>query len=296
MSSNRIVAALVGASLFVTATAALADPARAGDVAMPLRYVERPLTLPKDTLAPQLSIGELHFQQSFGRTSIAANAIGLDLGVAYGLTDDLTLDLTPLTMLIVRTDSGSFNDTTTYYGTFRLGGTYRFFHSEMADVGGRFEFGATGASHALHLSGGVPVQLRFGQLVRVDTGAFLTAFFPTKGGSVDAAVAYPGLSLPLPGTVGGLAGVPVNASVQVVDAVYAGVDTGFGIASFRGQVDRNCFMPLGFHAGYTLGGAAPVADVALGFSFPFFLLGADSGPPMTRYWQVGLGVRAYLPI
>jgi hypothetical protein len=290
--------ATLAALLLLAPRPARADAAGGGP--LPVRYVERPLTLPRGTLAPQFSVGDLHFEQTAYRTTVAVNAIGLDLGAAYGVSDDLSVDITPLTLLIGRSDVGSFGDTKVYYGTFRLGATYRFLHDAIADVGGRFEFGATGANDVIHLTGGVPVALRLGGLLRVDTGAYFTGLFPTKGASVDGAVAATGVGLPTvgaaTGALGGTGGVPVSVSAQIVDAFWAGLDTGFGIASFRGSIDKNCFMPLGLHAGYTIGDKTPIADVVGAFAFPAFLLGADSSPPTTRLWSIGATVRAYLPL
>lgn len=305
MKAIRIQAALAATCALAIGTPALADPAAqapadakpaAAASTLPLRYVERPLTLPQGTLSPQLGLGDAHFELSLFTSTLAVNAIATDLGAAYGVTDDLTVDLTPLTMLFVRTDAKSTNQTKVYYGTFRLGGTYRFLHTDGADVGARFEFGATGASDTIHMTAGVPVVLRLASAVRVDTGFAFTAILPTKGGQADAAIASVGATLPVPTAVSGDAGIPVQATVQIVDAFYAGLDTGFGVASFRNDVGRSCFMPLGFRAGYTIGGDHPVADVAAGFHFPFFLLGADSSPPLTEYWHVGIGARAYLPL
>lgn len=275
---------------------AVASTASADESKLPLRYTDRPLTLPKMTLAPEFGLALDHFETPFFGASLAVNAVGLNLGAAFGVIDDLTVDITPLTMLIGRSDAGNTSQTKVFYGTFRLGATYRFLHTEVADIGARAEFGATGANDTIHLTGMIPVLLRLGHIVRIDTGFAFSGFFPTKGGKVDGGMGTVGAAVPGVASLGEGAGIPVNVTFQIADPFFAGLDTGFGIASFRGTVSDNCFMPLGFHAGGTIGGDKPLADITGSFSFPYFLVGADSKPPFSNLWQVGLDARAYFQL
>jgi hypothetical protein len=55
-------------------------------------------------------------------------------------------------------------------------------------------------------------------------------------------------------------------------------------------------MPLGLHAGGTIGGDKPIVDIIGNFGFPVFLIGSDSKPPTTELWQIGLTARAYLQL
>ena len=90
----------------------------------PAAYAERPLTLPKLMLSPQLGVGLSHLEFATPLGNVAANAVGLDVGASLGITDDLTVYLVPLTMLIA-TYTNVFPNKV-YYGTFRAGATYRF--------------------------------------------------------------------------------------------------------------------------------------------------------------------------
>lgn len=285
---------LVGVGI-AAAVLGLASVASAEDAKLPVRYADRPLTLPKMTLAPEFSLPLVHVEGA----GLAFNGVGLNLGAAFGVIDDLTVDVTPLSLLIGRTDvAGLFggSQTKAYYGTFRLGATYRFLHTEVADIGARAEFGATGANDVIHLTGSIPVLLRLAHVVRIDTGFAFSGLFPTKSGAkVDGAMGSVGTSPTVLSAVG-KAGIPVDVTVQIVDAFFAGLDTGFGIGSFHGKVDQSCFMPLGFRVGGTIGGDKPVVDLTGNFGFPFFLLGADSKPPFTNIWQVGLDARAYFQL
>lgn len=264
---------------------------------LPVPWVERPLTLPEMTLSPEFTLPITHLELE----GVALNAFGLNLGAGFGITDDFMVDLTPLTMLIARADvdlgGGTVSDTEVYYGTFRAGATYRFVATEAADIGGRFEFGATGATESMHLTAGLPVLLRLEKVVRIDTGVFWSLRLPTNGASVDAMLGTVGGGINPNLFVGAAAGIPVSLTVQIAEPFFAGLDTGFGIGSFRGDVDNSTFMPLGIHVGGTIAqDRSPLVDLSAGFSFPLFLLGVDASPPTTEIWQVGLAARAYIPI
>jgi hypothetical protein len=186
---------------------------------LPVRYVDRPLTLPKLVLSPALGSSLGHGDE------LAVNTVGLDLGAAIGLTDDLSVDVTPLTMRIVRTDFGGAPQTEVAYGTLRLGATYRFFHAAPVDLGARVEAGLTDSIETddflFHLTGQVPVRLRLGHVVRIDTGVAITGLFTTSGGDPDAAMAtWAGL----PFGIG--PGIPVLVAFQIVDPLFVGLDTG----------------------------------------------------------------------
>ncbi|MFO0554154.1 MAG: hypothetical protein U0271_37585 [Polyangiaceae bacterium] len=283
--------ALVFAGLSVfSGRVAQAEPEHEG---LPMSVVDRPLTLPAMTLAPTFQFDVTHLEIDI----ISSNAVGMSLGASFGVLDDLEVYLMPFTLLIVDVDAGVFgSDTKTYYGTFRLGGTYRFFHEDVAELGARVEFGATGFNDDIHLTWGMPVLLRAPNILRLSTGLFFTAFLPTDGGRADIGIAAVSESAPvLLAAVG--PGIPATLDFRVLDEFFLGLDTGFGVASFRGNVDQNCFMPLGFHAGGTIPiDNKPTVDLLGAFSFPYFLVGADNEPPLTNIWTVGLTARAYIPL
>lgn len=262
----------------------------------PASYAERPLTLPRLMLSPELSIGLTHFEITTALGSAAANAVGLNLGASLGITDDLTVYLVPLTMLIATYTTAA--PTKVYYGTFRAGAMYRFVHTDKVDFGGQFELGASGASEAVFTTFKLPLLLRIAPALRIDTGLAFTVVYPTTGASVDAGFATASSSGAAIVGLGSSAGIPIAVTIQPEEHVFFGLDTGFGIGSFRGTVSNSAFMPLGAFVGGTIigGNHAPLVDIVGSFGFPFFLLGADNSPPATQLWQVGLGVRAYLPL
>jgi hypothetical protein len=239
------------------------------------------------TLAPQFGVGLTHVE--LGGLG-AANFINLDAGASFGILDDLTVYATPLTMLI-----GVANgDSRVWYGTFRLGAIYRFLSTDVVDIGGQFEFGATGANDTIHLTGKLPVLLRLADVVRIDTGLALSGYFPINGDAGGGVVSVGTGATVLGGPTG--AGIPVSASFQVAEPFFLGLDTGFGIASFE-EAGDSMFMPLGAHAGGTIAsGDRPLVDLVGRFNFPAFLLSADPDPPLTEIWQVGLDARAYIDL
>lgn len=266
----------------------------------PVKYVDRPLTLPKKILSIDAHVGVTHFENE-GANLGAINAVPIDLGAAIGLTDDVTLYTQPLTLLIGRVDS-AFPDThvtDVYYGTFKLGGTFRFFHNEVVEIGARAEFGATGSLDMLHLTGGVPLVVHAGHVVRLETGFYISGFFPVgragqyfafpNGADPDGGIATIGSSLPeltpIPAP-----GIPVNVTFQIAEPFFLGLDTGFGLGSFHTRSsDDLAFMPLGLHVGGTVSSRnKPVADIVGKFQWPWFLLGTDDDPPLPNLWELGL--------
>jgi hypothetical protein len=261
------------------------EPPTAKKSELPVPYVERPLTLPEMTLAPHVAAGFTRFDAGFG----ALNLINLDAGASFGILDDLTVYAQPLSMLIGAGDGGS----RVWYGTFRLGAIYRFLSTDVVDIGGQFEFGATGVSDTIHLTGKLPVLLRLADVVRIDTGLAISGYFPIDGDAGGGIVAVGSGGQPL-GPTG--AGIPVSASFQLADPFFLGLDTGFGIASFEFP-DDTLFMPLGAHVGGTIAsGDRPLVDLVGRFNFPTFLLSSDPEPPATEVWQVGLDARAYIDL
>ncbi|MFO0613606.1 MAG: hypothetical protein U0414_13500 [Polyangiaceae bacterium] len=276
----------------------------------PVKYVDRPLTLPKKMLSPEFHVGVDHFEPE-GINGTAINSVPIDAGLSYGVIDDVTLYTQPLTLLIGRTDVTVFgvNNHTThvYYGLFRLGGTFRFFHNDVVEIGGRAEFGASGALDMLHLTGGIPLVVHAGHVVRFETGFFVSGFFPVgnagqyllfpHGSKADGGIATMSGSLgnlvPIPGP-----GIPLNLTVQLAEPVFLGLDTGFGLGSFHTtNSDDAAFAPLGFHLGGTISShAKPVADIVGKFSFPAFLVGTDDDPPQPNLWELGLTADLFLPL
>jgi hypothetical protein len=293
----------LSASLVFMAASASTVSALAGEPspheALPVRYVDRGLTLPALTLSPSFDVGVTHSEIG----SFTLNQVPVDLGASLGVVDDLQVDLVPATLQIVRADVGGASDTKVFYGTFKLGATYRFFDSDVVELGGRFEFGATGLDDTVHMTASVPVRIHAGNVVRIDTGLALSMIIPTKGGSVDGGLVGAGHPSPLYALMG--PGIPFDVTFQLGDHAFVGLDLGFGLASFSGEanpdgstsVDRSAFGSLGAHLGGTIsdGAERPVADIAGVFDFPAFVF-AEDRPPLQQVWYAGLDTRLYFQL
>lgn len=249
----------------------------------PVAFAQRPLTLPALVLSPS-------FDFTYDRS--LTSAVNLGLGVALGATDDLSFHLS----VNVPLQNASLPAIHQFTG----GATYRFLHQDIVDIGGRIELGALSVDgappDAVLLRGTlmVPVVLRLAEIFRLDTGLAMTGYFPVDGNTTpDGALATLGTD---PYVVG--PGLPIKATFQILDPLFAGIDTGFGMRTFREDpVDDNLFAPLGFRFGGTIPmGERPLADLVANFNFPYFLLSGDGSPPVSEVWQVGLALQAYAPI
>lgn len=276
-------AAIVFALGFVT-RAAVADD-------LPVPYASRPLTLPARMISPQLS-GSLLHEEGLGLLG-GTNIVGLNLGASYGVIDDLTVYATPLTMSVV---TSTRTDPIPYYGTLRVGGIYRFVHTEDVDVGVQLELGGAGKFFFFHATAAVPVLFRIGHVVRIDTGVAFTMLFPTtRSRRVDGALASAGEGFDYPTSV---AGFPIGVAIQPIDPIFFGVRTGLGIASLRGNVANTIYVPLGVFFGGTICSNTnhPIADITARFDFPFFLYGGAYDLPVTQAWTTGLDARLYFQL
>lgn len=241
------------------------------------------MTLPKLVLSPRL---DFTYDRSL------TSAVNLGIGLALGATDDLSFD----THVNVPLQSASLPA----IHEFTAGATYRFLNLDLVELGGRLEFGAFTVDSGvpddavLRMTAMVPFKLHAGKIFRLDAGVAITGLFPVDGSTeADGALATYGSD---PNIVG--PGIPIQATIQIIEPLFAGLDTGFGMLTFREDfADDGCFAPLGLRFGGTIPmDDRPLADVVGNFTFPYFLLGADPEPPATEVWQVGVSVRAYAPL
>jgi hypothetical protein len=253
----------------------------AGDVAagggLPVAYVQRPLTLPEMTLAPEGSFVGTHVD--FGAGSL--NAFFITAGASFGITDDIMVEAIPLSVV--------FGDPEFDYAYFMGGATARFLEGDF-EMGGRFRFIITNAAD-LGFNLGVPMRLH-ADIVRLDTGVHTFISVPTGGG--DPAVGLTDFNknffVPDPG-------IPAKLSVQIIEQFWAGLGTGFGILDF-GEAGDTIFVPLQINAGGTIptDEGRPLVDIEGGFSFPTFV---NSGAPdtiVTEIWQFGVIGTGYLDL
>lgn len=292
------------ASSLVAAALALLSPREAAaqitgqhEDTLPLPHVARPLTLPEMHVRAELDGTYSHIESG----PAAANGGALEIGGAFGLFDDVELEavlvslelgefaLTPLNLDLVDDID---------WGVSRFGATVRFVASDVAEVGGRFRLFIDNHA-ALGFGPGLPVVVRGGKVVRLDTGIHGVGRVPTNGanasfGLVDAS------SVPFSAD----AGIPLRLSVQAIDELWFGLNTGFG--AFDVSEDDSIFLPLGL----SVGGSVPldkdlILDVDASFLFPTFVLPAAQGgfgvsdtdaKIGSELWQIGLGGKVFFAV
>lgn len=292
------------ATTILTASLALAAPREAAaqitgehSDKLSLAHVSRPLTLPEMHVRAELDGTYSHFESGLG----AANGGALELGGAFGLFDDVeleavlvSLELGELALTPMNFDLVDDAD----WGVSRFGATVRFLASDVAEVGGRFRF-FIDRHAALGFGAGLPVVVRGAKVVRLDTGIHGVGRVPTNGanasfGLVDAS------SVPFSAD----AGIPLRLSVQAIEELWFGLNTGFG--AYDVSEDDTIFLPLGL----SVGGSVPldsdlILDVDASFLFPTFVLPAARGgfgesdtdaKIGSELWQIGLGAKVNFPI
>lgn len=230
-----------------------------------LRYVQRDLVMPEMTVTPFVDMRVLRVGGAAGGAVVYSQ----NIGVKFVPLENLELKASPLSF---------YAGDATGYGTVMLGGTYRFFSDDTFEVGvsAHVPVAATGPLGGIGMSGGLPIRVHIDDVFRIDTGLFLSGLFDTNffPGDPQFGVAKADdapFLLPDPG-------VPLEASFQIVDMVFAGMDTGFGIRAF-GEPGDEIFVPLGFRLGANLDmDGRPFVDVSTGFRWPIFIY---SGSPDT---------------
>lgn len=244
---------------------------------MPLPLAERPLTLPKMTLAPELGFGVTHLGlDGFN----LGTSTGLDLGAHFGILDDLEVGAVVLPIKL----SPDFG-----YENPLLEATFRFLKGKV-ELGARLrttfvtQKGAGGAV----VEAGMPVLVHVSEAARIDTGVYVPMSF---GSGVSFGGEFSG------GKTAIALRVPFQFIYDVIPALHIGAQTGFAIADFS-DAGHKIYVPLGFVAGYAIGNEkGPLVDIDPYFTFPYFLTPGEPSPGdkvNSGIWQTGLAVTVFL--
>lgn len=253
---------------------------------LPVPYVDRPLTLPEMTLRIDGDFPIYHVPSS-------DVGVGFSAGGGFGITDDFEVSarLLPVTFA---PSPARFNDPV-------IGAVYRFLDEDTAQIG-------VGARIQIPVDDGrffifnprLPVQLKFGDIVRFDTGFNFSIGAPTGGGDSVVALAGPGQYGPFgffPPSID--PGIPAKFSFQVADPAWLGFGTGLGVL-FTNSVSNNdaaVFAPLGFHGGGTIAiDGDKMIDIKGAFEFPLFVSNIDNDAVHADYWLINLGASFYLDL
>jgi hypothetical protein len=252
----------------------------------PVPFVDRPLTLPEKTL--RIDADFPAFRPGGGDAYF-----GFFAGAGFGVTDDLEVfgRVIPITFI---PDKVRFQDPV-------IGATYRFLDGDTAQigVGGRIQVPVDDGRFFI-FNPRLPIQLKLGDSVRMDTGVNISVGAQTGGGDAAFALAGPGQFAPF--FFQADPGIPARFSFQLVDQAWLGLNTGAGFlftdAGGSGD-DASFFLPLGFGGGGTIPiGNDMMMDIHGGFEFPYFLFTVEPGGDVlgSEYWIFDVGARFYLDL
>jgi hypothetical protein len=256
-----------------------ADAKGDGDTLMPLPEAKRSIVMPATTIR-----GDFHVpivRVGFGNAG--ATAVGFPfLGAGVSLTDWFQLDLAFMPLIV--------SPSVEYYSP-EIAATF-----EFTDLDAAFEAGVRlgflippGNNKRWAADLMVPLRIHAGDMVRIDTGVEVTVQGNTGGG--DPFVGLTGTrTLPLQII---RPGIPIEAKVSVVDYVWVGLGTGFGMFDFTSNsgIDPGdtIFIPLGFGAGGNIPlSEEMILDAKFTFDFPLFALPAAPDPIQGDIYQVGI--------
>jgi hypothetical protein len=259
----------------------------------PVALSQRPLTLPRGTLRPDVGFG----LQRFVILS-PFYVISMTAGGGFGVTDDLEVGGTLVPVYI--DPEGDAGDRA-FFGNVTLQGMYRLMRGDV-EVAARLDVQVPTASGAgsrdAGLALGLPVLLRAGRHVRIDTGVQLSLLFRSDtrfGSRVTSSLGalWEMHERPLP--TRGITGIPLIVNVMAGDHAYVGLRTGVGILLLD-EPGLSTVMPLGFHAGGTVPSPrGPLVDLTARFEWPFFASNAFVGDAITTsWWQVTFAASFYL--
>lgn len=232
--------------IFITLWLIASSSVRAQDP-VPFRYADRPITLPVGTLRVDSTL------QWVVINGPADDQFGLLAGVAAGFTDSLEIgaQLVPVRF----SPNGKYMDPH-IYGKYRLakgqidvalqvGVSLPASKDTVHPIGPDYlYFTGMAFGPSFYLTGGLPVIIRFAEMFRVTSGAFL-----------DIALINPNDFFQLR--------VPIEFAIQITPNWFVGPDLALHIASSESA--GGVSAPLGFFVGHTFDTHKPIIDWRAGF-------------------------------
>jgi hypothetical protein len=265
-----------------------------GHERLPVSYTERPITLPRFILNPELEFAFERF--AFGGIE-AENAIALALSARFGITDDL--DAYAIVAPLEFGPIGAAGEKVqARYVDPKFGATYRFMR-------GKFELGATlGITIVNDVAASVSVPVALDKAgVILEPGA-VGKLHINKQMSLEAAAYVP---IQIGSTVGAGLRVPIKFAYDIMEPLHVGAQTGVGLVSFAPPGARaldGLYIPLGIFAGYAIQGKeGPVLDIDPFFTWPALLTpGVETGGTCRNcasqvnagYISVGVSIGGFL--
>jgi hypothetical protein len=256
---------------------------------------QRPLTLPRRMLRLDVGLDQVQVTRAFnffGDEPISD--LGLHVGAGYGVTDDVELGATliPFQLTVGGEASGAWFGNMSVYGMARL-------TEGNVEVGARMALSLpTNTRYDLPdrpvvLVAGLPMVLRVGEMLRIDTGVHFSMHLrPQLGGGLSDLALHPPLAYPLP--TRSTSGIPLVLTLSPLERLYMGLRTGVVIYDLT-RADETTTMPLGFHIGWTRGASrsGPMVDWTFRFEWPFFI-NSGSNAVNTLPWQATFAASFYI--
>ena len=152
-----------------------------------------------------------------------ASPYNLVLGAGIGAARGVEIDARFSTPFGEDVDSNPIHE-------FAVGATVSFYGNAAFEIGGRLDFNVLDGGSApgdllLAPTVELPIVVHAGHVFRLDTGLAYTLLLPTDGKTkIDSQFGSPSRS---PNDLD--AGLPVRATVQFIESLYAGFDTGVGL-------------------------------------------------------------------
>lgn len=251
----------------------------------PKPYVERPLTLPHQTIAPDVSISLAGYDTN-------DPLVYLSSGIRWGIIDQVEIEATPHAFRLAPNLGFAYPSlgiTAGYTGnTFEVAGRLRYFIG-IDSFDGDVNAGA--------LVVGAPMQIHVGHWGRIDTGAFATFSFDgalgtgveRRNGSSDFRAGLFNTSAS-PWMVD--TGIPFHFLFQPVPEFWFGVHHGISIFDFE-NASETFALPLGVELGISASDDFnPTADLGVRADLPqFFVPGRDGDVVEEKAYQLALWFR-----
>lgn len=252
----------------------------------PKPYVERPLTLPHQTIAPDIAI-------SLSGYDTSDPLVYLSSGIRWGIIDQVEIEATPHAIRLAPNFAFAYPSlgiTAGYTGnTFEIAGRLRYFIG-IDSFDGDVNAGA--------LLVGAPMQIHLGRWGRIDTGAFATFDFDgalstgiesSAGRSSDfrAGLFNTSASPYIVDT-----GIPFHFLFQPVPEFWFGIHHGISIYDFD-NASETFALPLGVELGISASDDFnPTADLGVRADLPqFFVPGRDGDVVEEKAYQLAVWFR-----
>lgn len=255
--TTRILGALV--ALTIAAPAWAAVPAEDEEAAYPLRFVERPLTLPRHGLLLGATVPVIRGPRPDGSVQ---RVVGLAVNGAFGVTDDFAVSVSPVVLQLAPEP---------LVGDASLAARYRLRGRGSVEVALTLSLQLPFQDDFL-ATPQVNVRIHGGDVFALDTGALLEFRF-----SDPSVIAF---------------AIPIRPTVQLSDHLFAGINTGLVVATLDRPGD-SLYFPLAFDAGVTLGDERPLCDLTAAVEFPLFWIPAADDSLVTELYILRVSASFY---